>query len=61
MKALLRWVAFLRLVWGQQRPKEVSSVDRPRAYQRAAARAAFLQSQSIGGRLVADRQFGDVQ
>jgi hypothetical protein len=42
-------------------PRVVSDVERQRARQRASARAAFLQSQSTGGRAVAGRHFGDVQ
>jgi hypothetical protein len=49
------------LVWGEPSPRVVSDVERQRARQRAFARAASLQTQSIGGRAVASRQFGDVQ
>jgi len=61
IRALGRWLAFLRLMWGEQPHVLRNDVDRVRRRQQTAAREAFLSRQHPGQRVFAGRDLGDTQ
>jgi hypothetical protein len=61
IRALGRWLTFLRMMRGQPPHVLRSDVARVRRRQQAAAREAFLSRQHPGQRVFAGRDFGDTQ